>query len=45
MKSIEKDMEQWIDEKEKLNKEKIFDMSVANAMANENVSMEIKKNT
>tara|TARA_R110002020_G_scaffold240436_3_gene453479 strand:- start:182 stop:679 length:498 start_codon:yes stop_codon:yes gene_type:complete len=45
MKSIEKDMEQWIDEKQKLDKEKIFDMSVANAMANENVSMNIKKNT
>ena len=45
MKAIEKDMTQWVDEKEKLDKEKIFDMSVANAMANDIVEMSIKKNT
>ena len=45
MESVEKDMEQWIDELEKMKKEKIFDMSVANAMANDNVSMNIKKNS
>ena len=45
MKSIEKEMVQWVDELEKQKQEKIFDMSVANAMANSNVSMEIKKNT
>ena len=45
MKSIENDMEQWIDELEKRQQEKIFDMSVANAMANDNVEMSIKKNT
>ena len=46
MKSIEKDMEQWINEKHKFEKdEKIFDKSVANAMANDNVEMSIKKNT
>ena len=45
MQSIELDMVQWVDELEKRNKEKIFDESVANAMANHNVSMEIKKNS
>ena len=30
---------------DRLAKEKIFDMSVANAMANDNVEMTIKKNT
>ena len=45
MESIERDMEQWVDEIEKQKEEKIFDMSVANAMANSNVEMSIKKNT
>ena len=37
MKDIQKEMEQWVDEKEKLNNEKIFDKSVANALANANI--------
>jgi hypothetical protein len=45
MKSIEKEIIQWVDELEKQKQEKIFDMSVANAMANANVEMSIKKNT
>ena len=45
MEAIEKDMIQWIDEMEKQKEEKIFDMSVANAMANDNVEMSINKNT
>ena len=45
MEAIEKDFIKWIDEREKLKKEKIFDKTVANAMANENVEMAIKKNT
>ena len=45
MKSIEKEMVQWVDEFEKIRNEKIYDMSVANAMANSNVEMSIKKNT
>ena len=45
MKSIEKEMVQWVDEFEKIRNEKIYDMSIANAMANDNVSMAIKKNT
>ena len=46
MESIEKDMVQWIDEKHEFEKnEKIFDKSVANAMANDNIEMSIKKNT
>jgi len=45
MVSIENDLIQWIDEREKMKQEKIFDMSVANAMANDNVSMAIKKNS
>ena len=40
------DMEKYIFEKHEFEKnEKIFDMSVANAMANSNVEMSIKKNT
>ena len=39
-----KELEAWIDEQHELNKKKVYDMSVANAMANENVSMEINKN-
>ena len=45
MKSIEKEMVQWVDELEKQKQEKIFDKSVVNAMANANVEMSIKKNT
>ena len=44
MKSIEKDMEQWIDELEKIKQENPFDMSVANALANGNVEMSLNKN-
>ena len=44
MESIQEDMEQWVDEIDKMKKEKVFDMSVANAMANDNVEMSIKKN-
>ena len=45
MESLEKDMIQWVEEFTKMRNEKVFDKSVANAMANENVSMQIKKNT
>ena len=46
MESLEKDMEQFIFEKHDFEKnEKIFDTSVANAMANSNIEMSIKKNT
>ena len=45
MEAIEKDMEQWVFEKHKFEKdEKVFDKSVANAMANSNVEMSINKN-
>ena len=40
-----KELEQWVDEQEKIKKEKIYDMSIANALSNANISMEIKKNT
>ena len=45
MKSIEKDMEQWVYEKQELLKDNPFDKTIANAMANEEVEMSIKKNT
>ena len=45
MEALEKDFVKWLDEKEKLDKEKVFDKTVANAMANSNVEMTIKKNT
>ena len=45
MTDIENEMVQWIDEREKQKQEKIYDMSIANAMANSNVEMSIKKNT
>jgi hypothetical protein len=38
-----KELEEWIFEKHEENK-KLFDKSVANAMANANVEFEIKKN-
>jgi hypothetical protein len=44
MKSIEKDMEQWVDEWEKIRKEKVFDKSVANALANDEVEFTVNKN-
>ena len=44
MKSIERDMEQWFEEKEKRLQENPFDMKVANALANSNVEMTINKN-
>ena len=44
MVAIEKEMVQWVDEFEKIKKEKVFDKSVANALANENVEMSIHKN-
>tara|TARA_Y100000996_G_scaffold188510_1_gene147283 strand:+ start:47 stop:574 length:528 start_codon:yes stop_codon:yes gene_type:complete len=37
MKAIEKEMEQWVDEFEKIKNEKIFDKSVANALANNEI--------
>ena len=45
MKSIERDMEQWIDEMEKTRKENPFDKTIANALANGEVDMQINKNT
>ena len=44
MKSIEKDMEQWINELDKQKKEKVFDTKVVNALANGEVEMSINKN-
>ena len=44
MESIERDMNQWFEEKEKRLRKNPFDMSVANAMANSNVEMTINKN-
>tara|TARA_E500000305_G_C3869786_1_gene164589 strand:+ start:50 stop:562 length:513 start_codon:yes stop_codon:yes gene_type:complete len=45
MTALEKDMEQWIVELEKQKNEKVFDKKVANALANGEVEMSIKKNT
>ena len=45
MDSILKDMEQWVEEKTKLKNEKVFDDKIANALANGEVEMSIKKNT
>ena len=44
MKSIEKEMEQWVDEWEKIRKENPFDETIANALANGEVEMTINKN-
>ena len=44
MESIEKDMIQWVEEMEKQKNEKVFDDKVANALANGEVEMSIKKN-
>ena len=45
MEAIERDMEQWIVELEKMKQDNPFDETIANSMANENVEMAIKKNT
>ena len=37
-------MEQWVEEFTRMKAEKVFDESIANAMANDNVSMQIKNN-
>ncbi len=45
MEALEKDFISFLEEREKFEKtEKIFDKSVANAIANENVEMTINKN-
>ncbi len=44
MESLEKDMIQWVTEITEQRKQNPFDKSVANAMANGNVDMTIKKN-
>ena len=45
MKSIELDMAQWVDEIDNRKNENLFDDTIANAIANENVSTQIKKNS
>jgi len=45
MKSIEKDMEQWVEEISKQREQNPYDMKVANALANGEVEMSIKKTT
>ena len=45
MVSIEKDMEQWVESITEERKQNPFDKTIANAMANSNVEMSIKKNT
>ena len=45
MEAIEKDMVQWVDELTEQRKQNPFDEKVANALANGEVSMQIKKNT
>ena len=42
IKEYQKEEKIW---KKEMQEEKVFDKSVANAMANDNVSMEIKKNS
>ena len=44
-KSIEKEMVQWVEEFEKMRNQNPFDEKVANALANGEVEMSIKKNT
>jgi hypothetical protein len=44
MKSIERDMEQYIDEKHKWLQQNPFDETIANALANGEVEMTINKN-
>ena len=43
--AIENEMEQWIDEMEKERAKNPFDLKVANALANGEVEMSIKRNT
>ena len=43
--SIDKEALQWFEEKEKEQNKKIWDKTVANALANANIDMSIKKNT
>lgn len=43
MKAIENEMIQWIDEKQKLLKDNPFDKKIANALANEEVDLQINK--
>ena len=45
MDSIEKDMEQWVEEITEQRKQNPYDMKVANALANGEVEMSIKKTT
>ena len=45
MEAIEKDMEQWVEDITRQRKRNPFDETVANALANGEVSMQIKKNT
>ena len=45
MKSIEKDMVQWVEEITEQRKQNPYDTKVANALANGEVEMSIKKNT
>ena len=44
MDAVEREMEQWVEEKSKLDEEKIYDMSIANALANSNVDTSMKIN-
>ena len=43
-KSIENEMEQWVEEFTKMRNEKVFDEKVANALANSEVELTINKN-
>ena len=45
MDAIEKDMEQWVEDITRQRKRNPFDETVGNALANGEVSMQIKKNT
>ena len=45
MKSIERDMEQWVDETEKQREQNPFDEKLANALANGEVEMSVNKVT
>ena len=45
MESIQKELVQWVDELEKERKKNPFDKTVANALANGEVEMQINKNT
>ena len=45
MESIEKDMEQWVEEFTRMKKENPFDETIANALANGEVDMQLNKVT